>query len=294
MFTLKKEDREIKKVVKKDKDIRLTKEDLEQLKEQIKKYQIKNENAIRSLARLSIEDRNYLDKVVEKYFISASIPLETHAIQTLAVVLKNGGLREKQDNGYHVDSKDCDNLRDVLETLGANASSVYLSKELGEKFAQLNENGKYGIFLHRPGSFMLVDGFCEKVFMEGIISNGDGLMAGANFSSRGKLEKTFTDVSDVPVLISQLKNACAAPYKTTQEYNKGVFLAKIPMKVLENGDPIFYETENKNMYLHPQYIDGFVNFSDNEIISYTKNNYIVPDIDATIGDTSTIHYRSGK
>ena len=291
MFILNKEDRQIKKIVKKNKKIKLNKEDLMQLKQQITKYNITDQNTIKSLAGLSREDRAYFDQIVEKYYVQNQMKLESYAIQSLAVVLQNGGLREKENNGYQAKAKDCYNVRDVMNALAANASETFLPIELGGELEQLNENGKYAIFLHRPGSFMLSDGFIDTVFAEGIISNGDGLMAGANFSSRGRLDKTFTEVSSVPSLIANIKNACTAPYKITQEYNKGVFLAKIPMKTLENGDPIFYENEQGTMYLHPQYMDGFVNFEDGKITSYTKNNYIVPDIDATISDSSSVHYR---
>lgn len=290
MFLLNKEDRKIKKIIKGKKKIKLDKEDLLYLKEKITKYHISDENAIIALAGLKKEARNQFDAIADKYFLQNNLELDSHSLQTLCVVLENGQLKEKTDNGYVVKASDCHDIHDVLASLNANASSIYLSEELGEELALLNEEGRYAIFVHRPGEFMLVDGFMDQVFMEGVISNGDGLMAGANFSSRGNLEKTFTEESTVPRLIQSIKDACANPYKAMKSYNLGVFIAKIPFSVLENGDPIFYEKEGR-MYLHPAYIDGFVNFDGDKIVSYTKNKYIVPDIEPTISDTFSIHYR---
>lgn len=297
MFLLNKEDRKIKKIINKESEkrnkrskIKLNKDDLLYLKDKIMKYHISDEKAIFALASLKKEARNPLDAVIDKYFLQNNLELDSHSLQMLCVVLGDGQLKEKTDNGYVVKASDCHNITDVLCALNANDSPIYLSEELGEELVHLNENGQYGVFIHRPGEFMLVDGFIDQVFMEGMISNGDGLMVGGNFSARGRLDKTFTEASTPPILIDDIKKACAYPYKAMKSYNLGVFIAKIPLSVLENGDPIFYEKEGR-MYLHPEYIDGFVNFDGDKIVSYTKNKYIVPDIEPTIGDTFSVHYR---
>lgn len=298
MFLLNKEDRKIKKIINTNNKregnnkakIKLDKEDLLQLKSLVKKYLIAEATDVCALARLNKQQRERFDAVVEEYYIKNGLSLDSYALQTLCVVLRFNLLQPKDNNGYVVKSRDCHDIHDVLASLNANASSIYLSEELGEELALLNEEGRYAIFVHRPGEFMLVDGFMDQVFMEGVISNGDGLMAGANFSSRGNLEKTFTEESTVPRLIQSIKDACANPYKAMKSYNLGVFIAKIPFSVLKNGDPIFYEKEGR-MYLHPEYIDGFVHFDGDAIVSYTKNKYIVPDIEPTISDTFSIHYR---
>lgn len=303
MFSLNKEDRKIKKIINKESKkrnqviqsnkklkIKLDKEDLLYLKEKIIKYHISDEVAIFALARLKKEARSQFDAVVEKYYVQNNLELDSRSLQTLCAALGNEQLKERNDNGYVVKASDCHNTVDVLSALVANASPIYLSEELGEKLTHLSENGQYSVFIHRPGEFMLVDGFMDQVFMEGMISNGDSLMVGGNFSARGRLDKTFTEASTPPTLIHYIKDACATPYKAMKSYNYGVFIAKIPLSVLENGDPIFYEKEG-SMYLHPRYIDGFVNFDGDRIVSYTKNKYIVPDIEPTISDTSSIHYR---
>lgn len=284
-FFLNKEDRKIKKIVKKEEKIRLTKEDLKELKRQIEEYGVKEEKTVLALARLQQEDSKYLDTILKKYYKDREIP--DRDIQTLCVLVKNGSFREQPAKGYEIKSEDCKDLFDVLDAINANSSDIMLDQSLGEELANLNENGKYVIFLHRPGEFMLMDNFIKKAFVEGIISNGDGLAAGGNTSSRGNIEKTFTYEKSPANLIADIKNACAAPYKADSSFNYGVFLAKIPKETLKEETPIFYERDGL-LYLHPKYLDGFVNFDGNKVVSYTKNNYKENLFTPTVSDQSSV------
>ena len=67
-FFLNKEDRKIKKIVKKEEKIRLTKEDLKELRKQIEEYGVKEEKTVLALARLQQEDSKYLDTILKKYY----------------------------------------------------------------------------------------------------------------------------------------------------------------------------------------------------------------------------------
>ena len=102
-FFLNKEDRKIKKIVKKEEKIRLTKEDLKELRKQIEEYGVKEEKTVLALARLQQEDSKYLDTILKKYYKDREIP--DRDIQTLCVLVKNGSFREQPAKGYEIKSE---------------------------------------------------------------------------------------------------------------------------------------------------------------------------------------------
>ncbi len=306
MFILNKEDREIKKIVKKDKKIRLNKEDLQDLKRLITNYNIKNEYRIRQIASLEKEDRIYLEKIIKEYLpkieeIGTRYPNRDcmdDFVGNVSAMIAKGNCREKEGIGYKLGSKDMEYIADITDILCANSLDVYLSEELGEDLANLSENGKYAIFMHRPHAIKkeALDDYIMSVFSRGLVNEGHGGIT--NNSGSNQLDKTFLTCQSASQLINNAKMSCDACYKgdSNIENNRGVVIAKIPKVVLEEGRNIWYKpsADSTVHILHPSYIDGFLNFecSDKEkrIVSYTKNIYIVPDIETTVNDTSNIYY----
>lgn len=306
MFTLNKEDRQIKKIVKKDKTIKLSKEDLQDLKHFITNYHIKNEHRIRQIASLSKEDRIYLEQLIKEYLpkikeIGTKYPdrdCMDDFIGKAGAIIANGEYREKEGTGYKLNSNDMEYIVDIVDILSANSLNVSLSEELGEKLANLNEDGKYAIFMHRPHAIAkeALDDYIMSVFSRGLVNDGDG---GATYNNgSNKLDKTFLTCQSKAQLINYAKASCDACYKGDGniENNRGVVIAKIPKVVLEEGRNIWYKPSKDTTIhiLHPSYIDGFLNFECNDegktITSYTENTYIVPDIETTANDTSNIYY----
>lgn len=310
MFTLNKEDRKIKKIIQKDKKIKLNKEDLKILKQFVADYNITNENTIRTIASLNEEDRKYLDQLMREYLPKILEIEEKYAhrncvdnfINKASNMLFYGQCREKKDIGYRLSSKDMEFTSDIIHILGANSIPVYLSEDLGEELANLSENGKYAIFMHRPHAILKedLDNYILDVFSKGLINEGDGGYTGYNGSNN--LDTTFLTCQSTAELIHYAKASCNACYKgdNTIENNRGVVIAKIPKNVLREGKNIWYQEEdNPNVcLLHPSYIDGFLNFECDDksksIVSYTKNTYIVPDIELTERDTSNVFYEGSK
>lgn len=306
MFTLNKEDRKIKKIIQKDKKIKLNKEDLKNLKKFIVDYNITSENTIKTIASLNQEDRKYLEQLMREY-LPKILEIEKKSahrngiddfINKVSCIISGGKGREQKDIGYKLSSNQMEFIGDSIEILIANSMPVYLSEELGEELADLSENGKYAIFMHRPHAILKedLDNYILDVFSKGIINEGDGGYTGYNGSNH--LDNTFLTCQSIVDLIYYAKVSCNTCYKgdNTIENNRGVVIAKIPKSVLKEGKNIWYKEEDNPhvCLLNPSYIDGFLHFECNDesksIVSYTKNNYIVPDIELTEGDTSNIYY----
>lgn len=265
-------------------------------KRQAFKGERKETKKLKERFSLSKEDLEYLKKLIIDFNIK-----DKDNLYLAAMMLEGGKGRENPNNGYKL-KPETDNHYDMLHVIASNASNTYMSEEIGKYLENLSENGKYKIFIHRPGGFMYKDNFIEKVFKKGLINNGDLMTAGAYMGSRTNLGKTLTYTPSVPSLIHYIKNALEAPYKIDKDHNLGVFIAKIPSKTLEEGKPIYYLDYETNedgvsydtLYLHPMYIDGFLEFDNNKIISYKKNspeNYKDLNEETIISDSGSNKYR---